>query len=227
MFAIVDIRIPEQAKIKLAKEFELIEFYSEGITYDAISGHPDIFLCIADQLLFVAPNTPKHFVEVLEKNKINFTFGIKEVGMQYPATAAYNAVCWNNLLIHNLAHTDETILMKFDPAYRVQINQGYTRCNVLPLKKSLITSDSALSKKMNELGYETQFILPDGIVLPGFEHGFIGGCCGVIENKVYIIGNMMLQNNWQLALKYMEDRQVEVVSLYDGPLFDGGSILFV
>lgn len=227
MLAIVDKRIPEQAKKRLAEEFEVVEFFSTGITYEAISGHPDIFFCKLDQMLFVAPNIPNLFVDILEKNKIDFVFGNKEVGLNYPDTATYNAVCWNNLLIHNLKFSDEKMLGNFEPSARVHVNQGYTRCNLLPINNSIITSDIAISKIMEQLGYESLYISPEGIDLPGFKHGFFGGCCGIFKNKVYVLGNLTLQENWLQALKYMEKMQMEVVQLYENALFDGGSILFV
>ena len=42
--SIVDAKMPEEAKCALSGYFDLIEF-SSSITYESISGHPDIFFC--------------------------------------------------------------------------------------------------------------------------------------------------------------------------------------
>ena len=65
MFIIADNRIPPQAKEKLSEYGEIINFSTKGITYEAISGHPDIFFCQVNNKLIVAPNLPDLYKNTL------------------------------------------------------------------------------------------------------------------------------------------------------------------
>jgi hypothetical protein len=58
MMIIVDNKITPVAKRRLSSFGELVELKTDGITYPAISGHPDIFFCQSADNLIVAPNLP-------------------------------------------------------------------------------------------------------------------------------------------------------------------------
>ena len=92
---LIDGRMPLAAKEKLRQFGEMIEFATEGITYEAISGHPDIFFCPTPNGLVVAPNLPKKYFDFLLKFSISFTLGKNPVGKIYPDSALYNRLLRN------------------------------------------------------------------------------------------------------------------------------------
>jgi hypothetical protein len=147
MLIIVDHKISPGAKEKLSAYGELLELKTEGITYPAISGHPDIFFCQSQDKLIVAPNLPKQYFDKLSASKIEFICGEFPVGAEYPASARYNAVATSNYLIHNFRHTDFMITRTLEDLHPVHVDQGYCRCNLLPLKDDhFITSDAGIFK---------------------------------------------------------------------------------
>ena len=75
MLIIVDNKLSNGAKKTLSSFGELMELATEGITYPAISGHPDIFFCSLPDTLIVAPNLPKHYFDKLEKHQIDYIKG--------------------------------------------------------------------------------------------------------------------------------------------------------
>ena len=136
---IADSRMPEEAKKNLKKFGDVLFLNPTDITYKSISAHPDIFFFQTKDGLVYAPNAPKRIVKELKKKKIKLTEGKKEVGRKYPETVPYNAVGIGDTLIHNLKHTDETILSLYEN--HIHVNQGYTRCNLVALKEGVfITS---------------------------------------------------------------------------------------
>ena len=218
--------IPEQAKEKLLGLGNVIFLETEGITYKAISGHPDIFFCNTKEGLIVAPNLPAKFREELNHYPISFIEGKKPVGKDYPRTAFYNAVVTENYLIHNLKYTDNAILEAAENLKRINVNQAYTRCSLLPLPgDKFITSDRGIEKTLNNEGLEVLYVSPKDIILPGFEHGFFGGACGIYENKLLILGSLKYFRDGVKLRKFLDKAKMEVVELYDGPLYDGGSII--
>ena len=136
---IADGRMPEEAKKNLKKLGNVLFLNPTEITYKSISAHPDIFFFQTKDGIIYAPNAPKKIVKELKKRKIKLTEGKKEVGKKYPETVPYNAVGIGDTLIHNLKHTDSTILSLYKN--HIHVNQGYTRCNLLALNENaFITS---------------------------------------------------------------------------------------
>ena len=136
---IADGRMPEEAKKNLKKLGDVLFLNPTEITYKSISAHPDIFFFQTKDGIIYAPNAPKKIVKELKKRKIKLTEGKKEVGKKYPETVPYNAVGIGDTLIHNLKHTDSTILSLYKN--HIHVNQGYTRCNLLALNENaFITS---------------------------------------------------------------------------------------
>ncbi len=228
MLIIIDKKIPRAAKEKLSGFGELIEIHTDRITYPAISGHPDVFLCQGPLKLVVAPNLPVEFEEKLTGESISIIKGEFPVGEKYPKSSAYNAVVTEKYLIHNFRNTDFMVTRTFDDQEPVHVDQGYCRCNLLALKEDhFITSDEGIFKVIRRYASKVLYVNPEGILLEDFRHGFFGGCCGVYEDKVFIVGSLKLYPEGEKVRAFLNGLGYEIIELYDGPLFDGGGMLFI
>lgn len=228
MVIIADKRIQSEAKQKLEKYGVLVLLETKGITYEAISGHPDIFICSVNNKVIVAPNLPEEYKKVLTDNGISYIEGEQNVGEKFPDTAAYNVVSTEKYMAHNFRYTDSVITSRSDDLDLIHLNQGYSRCNLLPLKNdSFITSDEGVTRILQNNNLNVLYVSPDGIHLPGFKHGFFGGACGVYDNKVFILGSLKHYKEGEKVRKFLHSLDYEIIELFDGPLFDGGSILFL
>lgn len=255
MLIIVDRKISSGAKKILSTFGELMELQTDGITYSAISGHPDIFFCQAEDKLIVAPNLPEKYFKKLDEHKINYITGEFPVGLEYPESARYNAVATPDYLIHNFRHTDFVITRSLEDLTPVHVDQGYCRCNLLPLKDDhFITSDIGIHKVLtgfNTEGTKSQikwnteygtrntehekgsfspqilYVSPKDILLPDFPHGFFGGCCGIFENKVFINGSLKFNDDGEKVESFLNSLDYEIIELDNGPLIDVGSFFFI
>ena len=235
---IADSRMPEEAKRNLKKLGDVLFLNPTDITYKSISAHPDIFFFQTKDGLVYAPNAPKRIVKELKKKKIKLTEGKKEVGRKYPETVPYNAVGIGDTLIHNLKHTDETILSLYEN--HIHVNQGYTRCNLVALKEGVFitsipdnrqqTTDNRLCP--SESHVETYgrtsilYIDPKQIKLEGHDHGFFPGCCGVWKNNLIVCGSTKHLKEKEALDKFLKDNGFNLIELYDGELVDVGSVFF-
>lgn len=228
MWIIADARLPEIIKENLSKYGTLLEFSSNAIVYNAISGHPDIFCCSTDQQLIIAPNTPADFIATLTNSKIDFRSGDALLGNTYPKTAHYNAVSTEHYLIHNLDYTDKKIKETAQDKLAIQVNQAYTRCNLLLLNPThFITSDKGIEQTLVKHGLVGFYVNPGGIQLEGFLHGFFGGCCGIHKHRLFLNGCLSyLPENKSLSA-FLSSQEIETIELYQGPLIDSGSLLFL
>jgi len=225
---ICDERLPYPAKVRLTDFGELIEIHTENITYGAISGHPDIFFCPVGDVIVVSPALPSIYTDIFNAHGINWMHGLKPNTFNYPESAIYNAVVTDSLLIHNLVITDPVIKAKAGTRKQIHVNQGYTRCNLLPLPDDVfITSDNGIYSVLTGEGLDVLYVNPNGILLNGFPNGFIGGVCGVKQDKVFIAGSLSQYKEGQKIRDFLALHALTPFELYDGPLFDGGSIFFI
>ena len=110
----------------------------------------------------------------------------------------------------------------------IQVDQGYCRCNLLPLKDNhFITSDGGIFKVLKRCHLDVLQVTPEGILLEGFSHGFFGGCCGIFEDKVFVNGSLDHFQDGEMVRNYLNKLGYKIVELIDGPLMDCGSIFFV
>jgi hypothetical protein len=224
---IIDSRLPEKAKDRLCRFGDIIEFKTNDITYEAISGHPDIFFCKTEKILVTAPNLPEEYVNLLNIKMITNITGTNPVKKNYPDSAIYNAAINDEFLIHRTDITDREILDSCSLP-RISVTQGYARCSLLMLKNnSFITSDPGIFRTLSNKFINILYVKSDEIILPGFPHGFFGGVCGILENTVFIAGKLDLFHNGRLVAEFLRSLKYDIIELYDGPLFDCGSILAI
>ena len=228
MLIIVDKKIPREAKEKLSAAGNILELETEGIVYPAISGHPDIFFCKTPQVLVISPSLPDKYLHKIQEQKLQFILGNQASSIQHPESARYNAAINDRYLVHRLEYTDPVILQNCHPLKKIPVKQAYTRCNLLLLRDDhYITSDRGIHKNLQRSGLEGIFVSPEGILLPGFPNGFIGGAMGLLNDTIFIIGSLAYFPEGGAVRKFLEDLQYKIVELYDGPFFDGGGILFL
>jgi hypothetical protein len=220
--------LPQQAKSSLGLYGETVGFKALQLVYEAVSCHPDLFLVKAMNELIVASNIPYIYLRLLEKCGVSYRFGQMPVGFSYPESARYNAVITEKYFIHNLRISDPILIEHAAGLEKIHVNQGYTRCNLLALGETyFLTSDKGIFFNLRSRGLQIQFVDPKDIKLPGFNHGFFGGVCGVCNKTVFVSGSLVHHQQGESIRQFIKSAGYQVVELYDGPLFDGGSILFI
>lgn len=228
MLFIIDKNIPAEAKAGLNRYGEVLEFSTSHLTYPSVSNHPDIFFCKVDSTLYYSPNTPDVFIQSLISKGLTIALGNIPIGQKYPHSALYNAVVTNNYFIHNMKITDANLKQAAGDRKLIDVKQGYSRCSLLPLKNDcFITSDEGINKKLLSEGLEVLLVKPNSILLPGEEYGLFGGTSGISGNRIFIIGNLKHFPDGSKVKSCLENLNYEIIELYNGPLYDGGSILII
>jgi hypothetical protein len=228
MLILIDRKMPAVSKEKLQEYGKIVEFATEDITYEAISGHPDIFFCPSPSGLIVAPNLPEKYISKLKENKIRFSFGKLPVGKAYPESARYNSLITDTRIIHHPEISDAGILRLNSEKKPIHVKQGYVRCNLIALPNdSFITSDPGIKKSLQSHHLKVLFVNSSNIALDGFDHGFFGGACGIHNNTLFICGSLGFLKEKEEIKSFTEQAGMQILELYDGPLLDVGTILFL
>ena len=228
MLIIIDRKIPREAKERLLSTGTVLELETEGIVYPGVSGHPDIFLCQTPQVLVISPSLPLKYVQILEKHHVTYITGYNKTGSKHPSSVHYNAAASDHYFVHRLEYSDPVLLQQCHALKKIPVKQGYTRCNLLLLRNDhYLTSDQGIYENLQRSGLSGIFVSPEGVLLPGFPNGFIGGAMGILNNTVYIAGNLSHFPEGETVRNFLVGLGYEIIELYEGPLFDGGGILFI
>ena len=226
--------MPPEAKESLSQMGDVVWLGPSDLAYPSISSHPDIFFFCHNERhcesLVCSPNNPVGTRHALSQRDI--IEGISSVGHKYPETCHYNAVGVGNTLVHNLLHTDISILDLYGKistkSVQLNVNQGYTRCNLLALdEKNFITSDFGIKRVLEDNGCNVFFVDPHQILLPGHDHGFFPGCCGLVDDCVVVCGALKHLKECKELKKFIRRNNMRIIELYNGELVDVGSIFFV
>lgn len=225
---VLDKRAPLPVKNALKALGNLHLLQTEGLTYKSISGHPDVFICHDASTAVVAPALPAGIASALEQYGIRLIRGTQNPEKRYPGSARYNAVVTPDYLIHNLKITDPAIFEAFPGRRQLHVNQGYTRCNLLPLGNNrFITSDRGIEKALLSEGLQTLYVDPTPVKLHGQKHGFFPGCCGILGKQIFICGSLAHHPQAEEVRAFVHEAGFTVKELFDGVLTDVGGILIL
>ena len=225
---IVDYRIDSTEKSKLEElGYKILFCPKNNNLIEAISGHPDMSLHIVSSNIIVAAeninNEMKNALKLLNYKIISCK---KEPEVKYPYDISLNALNMKDFFVHNLKYTDENLLSNIDNKKLINVKQGYSKCStaiVSPM--AIITCDLGISSALENEGVDVLLLPPGDIVLPGFEYGFIGGCCGLLEENILaFFGDLHYYKYGELILAFLEKHAVEAIFLRQGRLIDRGTL---
>jgi hypothetical protein len=228
MLIIINKNLPEPAKHRLADFGNILELETENIVDKYLSGHPDIFFSYVDNKLIYSPSLPDEIKNTLKIQNIITEPGKTYLKSDYPYCAGYNCLVTNKLLIHKSEITDPVVKLNCREKNIINVNQGMTRCSTVAItENAFITSDNGIYNTLSAHGYEILLVKTEGIQLPGQSYGLFGGTCGVFNNNLFIAGSLDHYIDGKRVSDFCKRHTIKVIELYDGPLFDGGSILFI
>ncbi len=153
----------------------------------------------------------------------------EKLSQYYPNDIALNAARAGNFLICKKSHTDKIILDESTQheLHIISVKQGYAKCSVCVVdERSIITADAGIAESARKNGFDVLKIREGFINLPGYDSGFIGGCCGKLDrNKMAFCGDITRHQDYDLINNFLNTREIEIEILGNAPLSDIGSIL--
>ena len=229
MICFVDYRTTENEINSLKKlNYDVLKIPKDNNLYEAINGHTDIQLNILNKhTLIINKNINCSFKELLKIKNINFIESDSTLSSKYPNNVSLNAYITDNYLVHNLKFTDKKILEYCKNKKTINVNQGYTKCSILPLReKVIITNDTGIYNTLKNEGFDI-LLLPFGdIELSGFNYGFIGGVGGMISNdSMAFFGSLDNYTFGNEVKKFLYKYDIKPIYLSNTKLIDRGSLL--
>lgn len=165
-------------------------------------------------------NLKKYFPNVIEISK--------NIDKNYPNNVMLNCVVLNDKLICNTKTIADEVLQiaVHDNLKIINVNQGYTKCSTCIVNENaIITSDKSIYKSCrNEM--DVLLIRQGYIELTGTNYGFIGGSSFKYNrNTLVFSGNIKLHPDYESIKSFVENHNVELLSLTENTMIDIGSII--
>lgn len=227
-YAVVDYRISEEESFNLKQlGCEILVCPPSKLLYEAICGHPDILLhIIDDENIMVHRDMDIEFINLLKKLGFHISFSENNLNSQYPYDVILNAVNLSYLFMHNINHTDPNLLKMIDNKKFINVKQGYTKCSTaIVSEKAIMTSDKNIAKTLFKENIDVLLLPPGDISLPGLNYGFIGGCCGLIDDKLLAFyGDLSYYAYGKEVFDFLKKHNIEPLFLRKEKLIDRGSL---
>lgn len=200
-----------------------------------VASHPDMLLFLTEDILI----TDRTYYYELAQKEIDYacaaaglTAVLTDAPPQpiYPHDIRFNVAQIGTFCIGHPTHTATAILHYISKKQLTFLptKQGYARCSVCPVgKHALITADPSIASASKKQDLDVCLIQQGHVLLPGYAHGLIGGCCGAIGHQLYFSGDPLLHPDGERMLSFIRSHGISPIALSEQPLFDGGSLLFL
>lgn len=181
---------------------------------------PDVCICCPQTYSFYKNNLKNIFV----------VCGSYTPKSPYPADIAYNAARVGKHLFCKISDTDPVILdyTQKQQLTLVNVAQGYTKCSLIPVsEKAIITADPSIAQAATANGFDVLFTTNDGILLPGYSNGFIGGTCAQTAKTFLFFGNLTKHRDFKKITHFLKKYGKDFLQIPSAPLTDLGSPCFI
>ena len=123
----------------------------------------------------------------------------------------------NHNLLNNISSQNYNI---------IKVKQGYCKCSVCVVNESaIITDDENIATALHNF-LDVLLISKGSIVLKGYNYGFIGGCCGLIDkNLLAFTGNIKKHSDYKNIQSFLKNHSCDYVCLDSNNLIDIGGML--
>lgn len=200
----------------------------------AISSHADCcFLQLDKYNLFIDDNNYDHIVNFLTSKglgiKQEFKITTERVFSPYPSDVPLNAKVIGNRVLCNAKYLSESVKRTISSCgfELINVKQGYAACSTVVINyNALITDDESIYASSKSNGIDCILISKGSVELKGYNYGFIGGTCGMIDkNLIAFTGSINHHTDAELIVNFLNKYNVRYIELTDGPLVDIGGII--
>lgn len=233
--ALVDFRIPQDALRALssyADKIFLLPPFSR--LQKPVSAHPDMLIFVTENEIITnkryAEENPNLFQELSNLSTYKIVFDETELAPAYPADVRFNCFCAGGRLFGLIPALSEKITewAGKHSVPMINIRQGYAKCSVCVIShNAVITEDPLIEKAMIESGVDVLRVSSGHVALDGYNCGFIGGASGADGENVYFCGDISNHPDYYKIEKFCRQHNKNCISLWDGRLYDIGTIFFL
>lgn len=194
---------------------------------EPVAWHPDMQACVIGGKVITLREGP--LVHPLEELGLELEQTVRSPEERYPQDAICNVLAWDKFVMGN-PHTADIAVVRAVQSLGltwISVKQGYAACSAaLVTSNAAITADEGVAAQLEQYQITVLRISPGHIRLPGYDTGFIGGCCGKLApNQLAFAGSLDSHPDGKRIREFLASYNVSFVELLKGELTDVGGII--
>lgn len=208
---------------------EIIDFIPNPNVDKRIAHHSDLSFFAYGNDIFIARE-----MEYLAQKLVSYGFNVHiepdYLGVSYPCDVRLNCVAFGDYFLCNESTVSASVLRFFKENGKtvINVNQGYTKCSVIPVSdNAIITDDISIAKACRKYGIDVLEVSKGNVILEGYDYGFIGGTAGVLNDIIVFNGDILTHPDGNRVVDFVNAQNKTHLSLAEGELEDTGSIIFL
>lgn len=153
----------------------------------------------------------------------------KTLQKDYPNDIAFNSLIIDKYVVGKIKQLDENIINLQQKGYiLIDTKQGYSKCSTAIVNnKAIITSDKSINKSLQNK-IDILLISRGDIKLNGYDYGFIGGSCGLVDKYILLFfGNIKKHKNYEEIKSFVRNYGIYIECTGKDKLEDIGGIVQV
>ena len=198
---------------------------------EGIASHADLQLLHLGSNSIIAASCSKKCRDMLSAIGFDVKDADSALNADYPGDCIINVNIIGNRIIMNPKTADKKLIdyINENNMEIIGVNQGYSKCSVLSVcDDAIITADAGITKAAESHGIEVLKIHEGRIYLKGYDTGFIGGCGGMVEEKILgTSGDLksLQSSDYENIKDFLRNRNIYNENLGGKTLCDIGGIL--
>jgi len=229
ILAVVSCAMPPPALQTLKTVAHTILLPADPLLPPPVASHPDMLLFPIGDTLVVHRQyygvAQREIDTILSLTGMTLCLTDAPRGPVYPMDVGLNGLIVGAYLLGRLDTLAPEILSvaRSNHITPISVKQGYTGCSALVVGTAICSADPSIHKAALSLSLPFISVPDQCILLPGYDHGFFGGCGGCVGDTVFLCGTPD-PVQYQTFLHYTIHQSIQLHCLYDGPLWDCGGI---
>lgn len=192
-----------------------------------VSKHADILCNYVGKSTFLVDKNQVELCRFIENNN-GKSVTIGNIESPYPNDCLLNFADIGDYIICNHSILTEEIVKYLPNKTIIDVKQGYSKCSVcICCYNTIITDDKSIYNTVLQYDNINSLLIEKGsICINKYDCGFIGGCCGLIdENLLLFNGDLSTHSDFDKIKKFLYDNGVKYIDIKGKPLTDIGSII--
>ncbi len=198
--------------------------------HSPVKYHVDMQIVYTGNNTYVcAPENFDYYTNILKNTDYKLLKGKTSLKSQYPYDCAYNIAVLNNYAIGNFDVCDTVVKaeLKKNSYKLINVKQAYAKCSIAPVAdNAVITADKGISKALEGTDISVCEVTEGGILLHGYNYGFIDGASGVCDDSIYFCGDISKHCDFEKIQDFAHKFNKEIICSKN-ILTDVGTILFL
>lgn len=195
---------------------------------DAFVGkHADILMNYVGKSTFLVDENQIELCNFIEKNN-GKSININDIESPYPNDCLLNFADVGDFIICNESIMTKNIVDVLPNKQIIDVKQGYSKCSVCICgRNTIITDDISIYNAVSQYGNIKSLLIKKGSVrLSGYDYGFIGGCCGLIDKDLlFFNGDLSFHTDCAKIIDFLYENNVKYICIKGKPLTDIGSVI--